>query len=182
MAEQKVSTRYASSLLDSAVQKNLLDTVSNDVDLVSSVIGDNPNLKRMLENPVIRLEIKTSIIEEIFKDKISSDTMEFVLFIIKKKREEILSSILEKFKELRDLKLGYVNVNVVAASEFTDSQKSELQNRLQKMLQKKVRMNYQVNEKIIGGFILQAGDTVFNASIKHQLGLLRKHFSEASPV
>lgn len=182
MAEQKVSTRYATSLLDSAIQKNLLDTVSNDVDFVVSVFGENPNLKRMLENPVIRPEIKTSIIEEIFKDKISPDALEFMLFVIKKKREEILFSILEKFKELRDLKLGFVNVNVVSASEFTDSQKSELKDKLQKMLQKKVRIKYQVDEKILGGFIVQAGDTVFNASIKHQLGLLRKHFTEANPV
>ena len=32
MAEQKVSARYASSLLDSAIEKNQLDLVSNDID------------------------------------------------------------------------------------------------------------------------------------------------------
>ena len=182
MAEQKVSARYALSLLDSAIQKNQLDIISNDVDFVFSVIKQNPNLNRMLENPVIKPEIKSSILAEIFSNKINSETMDFLLFVIRKKREEILFSILEKFKELRDLKLGFVNVNVSVASEFTDSQKNELQTRLQNSLKKKVRMNYKIDEKILGGFIVQAGDTVYNASIKHQLELLKKHFVEASPI
>lgn len=182
MAEQKVSARYALSLLDSAIQKNQLDIVSIDVDFVFSVIKQNPNLNRMLENPVVKPEIKSSILTEIFSNKINPETMDFLLFVIRKKREEILFSILEKFKELRDLKLGFVNVNVSVASEFTDSQKNELQNRLQNSLKKKVRMNYKVDEKILGGFIIQAGDTVYNASIKHQLELLKKHFVEASPI
>lgn len=182
MAEQKVSARYASSLLDSAMQKNLLDTVSNDIEFVSSVLKQNPALNRMLESPVVKPEIKSSVLEEIFKSKINSETMDFMLFVIKKKREEILSSILEKFKELKDLRLGFVNVNVSVASEFNDSQKSELKIRLESMLEKKVRMNYKIDDKLIGGFIVQAGDTVYNASIKHQLDLLRKHFVEASPI
>ena len=182
MAEQKVSARYALSLLDSAIQKNQLDAVSNDIEFISSVLKQNPNLMRMLENPVVKTEMKSSILEEIFKNKVNSETMEFILFVVKKKREEILSSILEKFKELRDLKLGFVNVNVLVASEFSDSQRNELQNKLQNVLKKKVRMSYKVDEKILGGFIVQAGDTVFNASIKHQLDLLKKHFVEASPV
>jgi len=182
MAEQKVSARYALSLLDSAIQKNQLDAVSNDIEFISSVLKQNPNLVRMLENPVVKTEMKSSILEEIFKSKINSETMEFILFVVKKKREEILSSILEKFKELRDLKLGFVNVNVLVASEFSDSQRNELQNKLQNVLKKKVRVSYKVDEKILGGFIVQAGDTVFNASIKHQLDLLKKHFIEASPV
>ncbi len=182
MAEQKVSTRYASSLLESVIQKNLLDAVSNDVELVSAVIKQNPNLNRMLENPVIRPELKSSILEEIFKSRVNSETMDFILFIVKKKREELLQSILDRFKELRDSKLGFVNVNVLAASEFTDVQKNELQSKLQLILNKKVRMNYRVDEKILGGFIVQAGDTVYNASIKHQLDLLRKQFVEASLV
>jgi len=182
MAEQKVSARYALSLLDSAIKKNQLDVVSDDIEFISSVLKQNPNLVRMLENPVVKTEMKSSILEEIFKNKVNSETMEFILFVVKKKREEILSSILEKFKELRDLKLGFVNVNVLVASEFSDSQRNELQNKLQNVLKKKVRMSYKVDEKILGGFIVQAGDTVFNASIKHQLDLLKKHFVEASPV
>jgi F-type H+-transporting ATPase subunit delta len=182
MAEQKVSTRYALSLLESAIQKNLLDTVSSNVELVSEVIKQNPNLNRMLQNPVIRPELKSSILNEVFKSRVNLETMDFILFIVKKKREEFLHSILERFKELRDSKLGFVNVNVLVASEFTDTQKNELQLKLQRTLNKKVRMNYKVDEKILGGFIVQAGDTVYNASIKHQLDLLRKQFIEASPL
>lgn len=180
MAEQKISSRYAASLLEFAIQNNILDKVSSDIESAIHVVKQNPSLKRMLENPVIRSEIKVSVLEQIFRDKISKEALDFLLFVVKKKREDILYSILERFVELRDEKLGFVNVQVKVASEFTDSQKAELQNKLQDLLKKKVRISYEVDEKIIGGFIAKAGDTIFNASIKHQLDLLRKKFTEAS--
>lgn len=182
MAEQRISARYASSLLDFADQKNILDSVSSDIELVSSVLNENPRLNRILESPVIKPVLKSSILKEVFEKRVTQETIDFLMFVIDKKREDILVSILEKFKELRDVKLGFVNVEVTAAAEFTDSQKNELQNKLEKMLKKKVRMKFEIDEKILGGFIIQAGDTIYNASIKHQLDLLRKQFSQASGV
>lgn len=182
MAEQRISARYASSLLESSIEKNLLDTVSNDVDFITSVFSVNPNLRNVIQNPVIKSELKSSILEEIFKNKIHHESMNFLLFIIKKRREDLLYNILEKFKELRDQKLGYLNVSVISAFEFSESQKVELKNRLQSIFNKQLRMTYSIDENIIGGFIVKAGDTVFNASIKHQLELLRKHFNKMNPV
>lgn len=182
MAEQRISARYASSFLESSIEKNLLDTVSNDIDFLTSVLSKNINLRNAIQNPVIKSEIKSSILQEIFKDKIHSETLNFLLFVIKKRREELLFDVLEKFKELRDLKLGYLNVSVISASEFSEAQKDELKNKLQKIFNKQLRMNYSIDKNLIGGFIVKAGDTVFNASIKHQLELLKKHFNRANPV
>lgn len=182
MAEQKISTRYASSFLESSLQKNLLDIVSADVDFLSKVFSENLNLKKAIENPVIKAEVKSSILEEIFRGKIHSETMNLLLFIIKKSREDLMLSVIEKFKELRDEKLGYLNVNVISAAEFTEAQKGKLQNTLQEMFKKNLRITYNIDEKLLGGFVVKVGDTVFNASIKHQLELLRKHFVKANLV
>lgn len=182
MAEQKISARYASSFLESSLQKNLLDTVSADIDFLSKVFSENLNLKNAIENPVIKAEVKSSILEEIFRDKIHPETMAFLLFIIKKNREDLMLSIIEKFKELRDIKLGYLNVNVISAAEFTEAQKAKLKDKLQEMFNKNLRITYNIDEKLLGGFVLKVGDTVFNASIKHQLELLRKHFMKANPI
>ena len=49
---------------------------------------------------------------------------------------------------------------------------------LGKKTNKKVSANYNVDTNLIGGFIVRIEDTVYDASIKHQLNLLRKKFSE----
>jgi F-type H+-transporting ATPase subunit delta len=102
--------------------------------------------------------------------------MDFIEFVISKQRESLLQSIGNRFLELRDEYLGIANVEVSAASEFTNEQKNVLQNRLEKILNKKVRLNFKIDLELVGGFIAKVGDTLYDASIKHQLELLKKQF------
>jgi F-type H+-transporting ATPase subunit delta len=44
------------------------------------------------------------------------------------------------------------------------------------MLDKKVRLKFRTDNEMVGGFIAKVGDTLYDASIKHQLELLRKQF------
>ena len=174
MADYKVSMRYANSLLDLAVEKDLLDTISSDIELIVSVMERSSDLGRALENPVIRPETKTSILDEIFRTKIDPETLHFVKFLVKKGRENLLQEIANKFLELRDDKLGIVNVNVRTAFELTDEQRNELKNKIESILKKKARFKIKIEPDVVGGFIAQVNDTVYDASIKHQLEILKQ--------
>lgn len=180
MAETKVSMRYAGSLLDLASEKNSLDQISKDMEIVHSAIRSSNDLKKILESPVVKQEKKQSILSEIFKDKISEDSLNFIEFIVEKNREVLLQSIIEKFLEFRDLKLGIVRVEVRTSFEFIDEQKDKLKKKLENILNKKADLNFIVDKTIVGGFIAKVGDTVYDASVKHQLELLRKEFLKGS--
>ena len=180
MAETKVSTRYANSLLDMSSEKNNLDEISIDMELVHSAIHSSRELKNILDSPIVKSEIKKSVLSEIFKNKISNDSLGFIKFVVDKNREDILDSIIEKFLELRDEKLGLVRVEVRTSFDFTDEQKEKLRKRLESILNKKAHLKFIVDNTIVGGFIAKVGDTVYDASIKHQLELLRKEFLHGS--
>lgn len=176
MINYKVSYRYASSLLKMAMDKNVLEKIAVDIELIKGVLKENMALRRMLENPVIKPHIKISILEQIFKSKIDKETMNFLEFVIQKDREDFLYDITQKFLELYNEKLGIVNVDVKTAFEFDDEQKELLKNKLEKYLNKKTRIEYILDKNIIGGFFAKIGDTVYDASIQHQLQLLKKQF------
>jgi len=180
MAETKVSTRYANSLLDMSSGKNNLDEISKDMELVYTVINSTKELKNLLKSPVIKTEMKQSILSEIFKNKITDDSLNFIKFVVEKNREDILVSIIEKFLELRDEKIGLVRVEVKTSFDFTDEQKDKLKKRLEYILNKEAHLNFILDKTIVGGFIARVGDTVYDASIKHQLELLRKEFLQGS--
>ena len=177
MADFRVLHRYATSLLETSVEKNNLDAVTADIQLLTETLRQNKKLELMLGSPVIRPEVKLKIMNEIFSNKLSKETMGFIEFVISKKRENLLESICNRFLELRDEHLGITGVVVTAVSEFTQEQKSVLQNKLEKILGKKVRLNFKTDINLVGGFIAKAGDTLYDASIKHQLELLKKQFS-----
>jgi F-type H+-transporting ATPase subunit delta len=176
MADFRVLHRYAVSLLETAVEKKNLDVVTTDVQLLVDTLKQNRKLELMLESPVIRPELKLKILEEVFGKRISKESMDFIEFVISKQRENLLQSIGNRFLELRDEYLGIANVVVTAASEFTNEQKNVLQSRLEKILNKKVRLNFKIDLDLVGGFIAKVGDTLYDASIKHQLELLKKKF------
>lgn len=178
MAEQKVSKRYAQSLLDSSIEKQNLETTNSDVDFVIKVLKSHEGLRRVFENPIIKPNVKASILNEIFGSKISDDTMEFLQFIVEKSREDLLESILLKFKQLYNEHLGLADAEVRVAFEFNNEQKQQLKTKLETLVNKKININFHVDPQIIGGFVARVDDTVFDASVTHQLEILKKQFIE----
>lgn len=177
MTEHKVALRYASSLLDSSLEKKNLEAVSADMEMVASTLDENRRLRQVLENPIIKPEAKAAILEDIFKAHINIDTMRFLKFVIEKSREVLLYDIIRRFLELRDKHLGIVNVEIKTAFEFSEEQKQDLKNQFESSLDKKVRFKFIIDKELIGGFVARAGDTVYDASLKHQLELLKKQFT-----
>jgi F-type H+-transporting ATPase subunit delta len=176
MKDHKVSFRYASSLLDATIEKKDVDSVSNDMELVFNALEGNIQLNLMLKSPVIKPQVKSSILNEIFKTKISDDSLNFLQFVIDKKREDLLINIAKKFLELKDEYLGIMNVEITTPFEFTDDQKERIKNKFESNLNKIIKLKFIVNKELIGGFIARVADTMYDASIKHQLEILRKQF------
>jgi len=176
MADFRILHRYATSLLETTLEKNNLDVITSDIKLLVETLDENRQLQLALESPVIKPETKLSILKEIFETKVSKDSMDFIEFIVTKRREDLLGSIGKRFLELRDEHLGIANVDVSTAVQFSDEQKRVLETKLEKILDKKVRLNFKTDVNIVGGFIAKVNDTLYDASIIHQLELLKKQF------
>jgi F-type H+-transporting ATPase subunit delta len=58
MAETKVSTRYANSLLDLTSGKGNLQEISDDLELVLTAIRTSSDLRNFLESPIVKQEVK----------------------------------------------------------------------------------------------------------------------------
>lgn len=178
MAEQKVSKRYAQSLLESAIEKNNLDSIYNDIELIALTLKGNSELRRVFINPTIRHEVKTTILKEVFKGKVNADTIKFLNFIVEKSRTDLLYSIMFKFIQLYNEHLGLAEAEVRVAFDFSEEQKHALKQKIEKLIDKKIKFHYRIDPQIIGGFVARVDDTVFDASVSHQLEILKKQFIE----
>lgn len=174
MSSFNIATRYATALMNLASEKNILPEVFADMELVRSGISSSKELKAVLKSPVIKSDQKEEILKQIFEEKISSSSSEFLQFVIKKNRENFLLNILMRFRDLYNNKVNRVEAQVVSSIELSDDQKSTLQISLEKYTQKKVLSSYLVDYSIIGGFIVRINDTVLDSSVKQQLNKLRK--------
>ncbi len=180
MSEFNVSTRYASALLQSASENNSFDVVSEEMDLVEKTFSQSAELSRVIASPIIESAKKISIIEAVFEEKVSSEALNFLKFILMKNRDKVFYDIIKRFLELRDIKLGIVNMNIISAIELPEEEKRKMISKFEDYSGKKIRAAFNVDENIIGGFLVRIGDTVVDASVTHQLQQLKKRLKSAA--
>ena len=168
----KISTS-AKTYADSLIQAdNNYETILKDLELVNTV--ESKDFTNTMNNPIIQDEIKFEIIDEIFKNRISKTTINFLKVLISKKRfhelNEIIQAYIDKVDEINEIK----RIKVISAIDLNEDQKSRIVEKLQNKLQKKVIANWVTNEDIIGGLIIKIDDNVIDSSLKNKLDKLCK--------
>ncbi len=180
MSTAIASRRYASALLEVAVDGNFLEAVTEDLQQILEVLGDSRDLQLALKSPLIRGDVKSRILEGIFAGKVCDKTMTFLKLLAHKKRSELLAEVIQEFGTLLDERNGYLNAEVRSAVKLTDEQAKELVNGLSARSGKKIRARMSLDESLIGGFTVKIGDTILDGSVSHQLQLLRKSLAAES--
>lgn len=178
MSVYRISYRYANSLMQLAEEKKIYSKIAQDAELIYSSLGSSKELRTVLKSPVIKSTEKKKLLTAIYEGKISKEVESFLLFVVEKGREDILYEIFKEFINLRNKKEGILQANIISAVELDDSLKKKITSKLEKETEKIVQSSFLVDGKIIGGFIAQLEDKVYDASVSHQLKLLRKKFAQ----
>ena len=174
MSNFNISTRYAKALMEFAEGKESVEQVSIDMVLLENALYSSKELRAVLKSPVINKEKKKLVLQDLFGEKVSKVSMDFIFFVNSKNRESILFDISKRYNEIRNNQLNRVNAEVVSTVDFSDEQKDNLQKQLKEFSQKNVIPTYKLDESLIGGFTVRMNDTVIDASVKQQLNKLRK--------
>ena len=174
MSSAIASRRYAAALLDVAVDGNFLETVTGDLQQIQEVLAGSRDLQMALKSPLIKGDMKSRILEEVFSGKIGEKTMIFLKLLSHKKRANLISEVVTEFNILLDERNGYLNADVKSAVKLSDDQARDLVNGLSARTGKKIRAKMSLDESLIGGFTVKIGDTILDGSVSHQLQLLRK--------
>ncbi len=180
MSEFRVSSRYANALLELAEEKNLFEQISGDVEFIFNTLSGSKELKKILASPVIKESKKIDILKALFEDRVSKETLNFLLFVVKKNRIDMVSDIFGRYIDLHNIKTGIVEAFVLSAFIMDDAQKNFVKSKLESITGKKVKMKFEVDENLIGGFKVKIGDEVYDASVFNQLKILKSKFIKES--
>jgi F-type H+-transporting ATPase subunit delta len=173
MRHIRASTRYATALLAVAVERNELDAVAKDVDFLERTISGSPDFAAFLRSPVINKEMKKKALREVLSGRTGETFSSFCLLLAAKDRESLLPEIVRQFHRLRDERLGILNVTARSAAEFSPEQKARLGEQIGRVTGKKAVLTVERDASLIGGFTVQYEDTVWDASVRRQLELMR---------
>ncbi|WP_129715984.1 ATP synthase F1 subunit delta [Pedobacter sp. SYP-B3415] len=178
MSDTKVASRYAKALIDLANENNALEATRNDMVLLDRVVGENPQLEAILNNPIVPLDKKTGILNAIFASNVSQVTSSYFKILVNKGRSDVLYGTAKEFVRQYQSQKGIITAEVVSATPLTEDARSQFKSIIQKETgSNEVVLSEKVDEKLIGGFILKVGDRQFDASMSGSLNKLKKELA-----
>ena len=173
-----IARRYAGALYEEAEKASELAAVDEDVNMIRESLDGAPELVRFFASPVISREKKASSVTALFENRIEKLTLNFLLLIIEKGREQMFPDIVRAYLSLRDSQKGIVRVTARVAKSVDEAEKKSLVKTLEARLGKKTRLDIQVDPSLLGGIVIKIGDTVYDGSFTNQLNSLRARLEE----
>lgn len=173
MKGTKVSARYAKSLMEIALEKGNLDQVVNDMNYLNETQSANKELVSLFNSPIVDSAKKIAVFKEVFA-QFESITMDFVVMVTEKKRENFLPEIAKSFDaQVKEYK-GIHTVELVSAVSLDDSTKRTILAKVEASVNGTLEVTETIDPSIIGGFIVKMGDRRIDASISSQLNKLKQ--------
>ena len=176
-----VSKTYGEALFDLALEDGTLTTIIKEVNVVKEAMKKNPDLLKLLSHPKIKKEEKISVIENIFKGRVSDSLVGFLVIVVQKDRYDDLDGIFEYFvAKVREYKNMGV-ASITSAVELAEEQKKQIEQRLlQTTKYSQFELTFHVDKSLIGGLVIRIGDRVVDSSVKTKLQMLAKDLRNAT--
>ena len=177
MNNPRLAGRYAKSLLDLAVEKNQLDAVYADIKFLYTVCKGNPDFVNVLKSPIIKADKKEKIIESITTGRVSGITELFIKLLVRKTREsnlpEIVHAFIDQYNEIKDIH----KVKITTAVPMSGDMEQVLIQKIKSNTPiQNIELETAVEDVLIGGFKLEVGGTLVDATILRDLNDVKKQF------
>lgn len=180
MSAGRIASRYAKSLIQLAEETNKLDRIVEDVQAFKGLLKDSADFKNFIKSPIIQASKKKSILTEIFGGKFDDLTMKFLTLLAQKQREGYLPEIADEFILQYRTKKKISSAVVTVANSLSDANRKLIKEKIEKsgVAFDTVELEVKTDPSIIGGFILEIGNNIYDASVAHSLDQMKKAFTK----
>ncbi len=177
----KVGARYARALVDVVARPQppeTPDAVERQLRNFLELTRESPELRTILESPAVPAPKKKALVERLGERiGLSRVTKNFLFVLLDHRRIALLESILPAFRALLDQRLGLVEAQVTAAAPVGDADRALVEDALRRLTGRQVRLSYAVDPGLIGGAVTRIGSTIYDASVREHLRVLREKLS-----
>lgn len=165
-----IARPYAKAAFDYAVEQNAIDNWLAML-IFAAEVSKNETMKQYLTSSANTDEIAKTFIS-VCEDQLDPSGQNLIKLMAENKRLDALPKVAALFSELKYEHEKTVEVAVTSAIELSSAQVDSLAQSLEKRLARKVKLNCRVDETIVGGLLIKAGDMVIDSTIRGKLDRL----------
>jgi len=176
MADNNTIARpYAQAVFELANESGELAAWSASLGLAGQLLADG-EVAEYLSAPQLndaqRLEFMTGLFGKAGADKLSGSDQRgsnFLKLLLENKRSSVLPEIAAHFEALKADVENSVDAIVTSATPLSQAQQDEIAGSLKKRLGRDVSITTEIDENLIGGAVIRAGDVVIDGSLRARL-------------
>ena len=172
--------RYSLALFELASETNIIENVEENSNAFLDLISNNKDFGNIIKDPTVGSDILMKIINEISENsKLETLFVNFLNFLILKRRFFYVQQILKSFNEICSEKRGEIKAEIKSAKELTQEEIKQITDELSNNFKSKIKLNYNHDQSLIGGLVVQVGSTMIDTSIKSKLKQIENRMIEA---
>ena len=172
MAEVSTVARpYALAAFKQAKDEKKLGEWSEMIEALALIVSD-PLMKGLIANPSVKRDQLADLIIDVAGKALSDTGKNFVRVLAERNRLKYLPEARRIFEQERADFEGRSKVEVTSAFELDDDQKKKIISAMSKRLGTEVDLSVTVDDALIGGVVIRAGDLVIDASLRGRMSRL----------
>ncbi len=176
-----ITTPYAEAFLQVASSQKEVEEVIEQAKAVLEIWNECPELSEAMASPVLEIDSKKAALEKLFSGKVTNSFFNLLKLLADRQRIGLLGSVLERLLELYREQRNIALATVTSASALSKDQQSELLKKIQSIAgTDNLELNLKVDPSLIGGFVVNVGSKVIDASLAGQVRRLGLSLAKVS--
>jgi F-type H+-transporting ATPase subunit delta len=174
-----LATTYAEALVNVSAKEGQVDAVLNELDeIVSDLLAPNPKFAALLASPLLAQDTKDEILVNTLEGRALPAVVQFLRVLNRRGRLELIEPVAQAARVIWDERQNRRRVRVRSAIPLNEAQQAAIRERLADMLAATPILQLEVDRSLLGGLVVQAGDDVYDASVRNRLEQLRRRLIE----
>ena len=178
MADNNTVARpYAQAVFEIAVEDNALAELSASLTAARELMSDG-QVARFMARPALNNEQRLAFLADLFAETVGKGSLfaggsdhgtNFLKLLLENRRVGVLPEIAEHYEALKAKAENKIDAVVTSASQLSSEQVAQIAAALTKRLGCDVTVETEIDENLIGGAVIRAGDVVIDGSLRARL-------------
>ena len=175
MAIETLARRYSAALFAVAQDADAVENVVSEIDAIVTMLASDPALQEFFASPVVDRAQKTQILSSSVHGRVGEIVENFLILLVRKRRENLLPTIARQLHEMRDESAGRSVAEIATPTPLAPNELADLARRLSHVYKRTIVPQAKVSPELLGGIIVQVGDRYIDGSVSGKLEEVRRH-------
>src|SRR5918998_1483182 len=175
---EEIAEVYARSLFEVATDQDKVDVIRDQLGEFADALNESRDLQVFLFSPYFSTEEKKAGLDKAISGA-DETFLNFLQLLAEKHRMPLIFRVRSNFESLWEDANRLLPVQVTSAVELDEETVKQIGDRISEQTDRKVELSARVEPEILGGIVLQVGNSILDASVRNRLEQLRKQVRRA---